>query len=202
MGAAAAVAGAVLLAILPEAQRLIAKRFRARHRTPLHHHAHANRTPHTARRPLFTFAESNGGVSIRTITASGCPNHYCVSLNPNDAAEQAVSQQVPASPVLRPSFGYNVAASDVSCVAGAVAYALNGVGIFNGLVNQQCDFVDVEDKTSEWTSFDCCGGHAAPGGNYHYHFPPSCLMDQIGPLADGHSPQIGWSLDGFPIYGE
>ena len=36
---------------------------------------------------------------------------------------------------------------------------------------------------------------------YHYHFPPSCLLAQLPPLEDGHSPQIGWSFDGFPIYG-
>ena len=35
----------------------------------------------------------------------------------------------------------------------------------------------------------------------HYHFPPSCLETQIGSLTDGHSPQVGWALDGFPIYG-
>ena len=44
-------------------------------------------------------------------------------------------------------------------------------------------------------------GHAAPGGNYHYHFPPSCLLAQVPALSDGHSPQIGWAYDGFPIYG-
>ena len=35
----------------------------------------------------------------------------------------------------------------------------------------------------------------------HYHFPPSCLETQIGKLSDGHSPLLGWALDGFPIYG-
>ena len=29
--------------------------------------------------------------------------------------------------------------------------------------------------------------------------PPSCLLAQLGDLSDGHSPQIGWALDGFPI---
>lgn len=36
------------------------------------------------------------------------------------------------------------------------------------------------------------------------HFPPSCLLAQAvatSPTADGHSPQVGWSFDGFPIYG-
>ena len=66
------------------------------------------------------------------------------------------------------------------------------------------DYFSNED--AEWTSFDFCGGHGRClandcTGDYHYHFPASCLETQIGKLSDGHSPQIGWSLDGFPIYG-
>ena len=52
-----------------------------------------------------------------------------------------------------------------------------------------------------------CSGHSPNSGDYHYHFPPSCLLAQAvatnpvtGDAAD-HSPQIGWSLDGFPVYG-
>jgi len=51
---------------------------------------------------------------------------------------------------------------------------------------------------------DCCSGHSEPSSSiYHYHYPPSCLLAQIdNPYkADGHSPQIGWSYDGFPVYG-
>ena len=70
---------------------------------------------------------------------------------------------------------------------------------FNGVVDNACNFLDPEDTDSEWKTFDCCGGHSAGGGSYHYHFPPACLLSQIGDLADGHSPQIGWSLDGLPV---
>ena len=56
--------------------------------------------------------------------------------------------------------------------------------------------------------FDCCTGHSTGDGLYHYHFPPSCLLAQAeadAPMgttvANGHSPQIGWAQDGFPIYG-
>jgi hypothetical protein len=87
---------------------------------------------------------------------------------------------------------------------GAIAIALNGVSIYSGAVDTQCGVVDVDDSSSEWTSFDMCGGHAESTGDYHYHFPPSCLVYQataINPTIDGHSPQIGWAFDGFPIYG-
>ena len=87
----------------------------------------------------------------------------------------------------------------------AIAFALNGVSIYSGAVDGQCNKVDVDDDTSEWTSFDFCSGHVAPGGDYHYHFPPTCLVTQAmefeGKTASDHSPQIGWAFDGFPIYG-
>ena len=83
-----------------------------------------------------TYAEvlttDSSGVGVRAITATGCPNHHNVKVapNPNEAAEQNVNAEIPSSPVLRASYGYNVAASDTSCDPGAVAYALNGVQMF------------------------------------------------------------------------
>ena len=47
-------------------------------------------------------------------------------------------------------------------------------------------------------------GHAQAQGDYHYHWAPACLLEQAkskNPTSDGHSPQIGWAYDGFPIYG-
>lgn len=52
--------------------------------------------------------------------------------------------------------------------------------------------------------YDKCGGHVDHvTGAYHYNIPPSCLINQLQQSWDGngHSPQIGWALDGFPIYG-
>jgi hypothetical protein len=127
-----------------------------------------------------------------------------------EAAEQGHSLELPASPVLRPSgsWGVGVTDSDVQCSTDAIGIALNGVTIFTAAVGgDDCSgdppFVDVDDMESEWNSFDCCSGHTRSfeGATYHYHFPPSCLLAQIGDLSDGHSPQIGWAFDGFPIYG-
>ena len=71
--------------------------------------------------------------------------------------------------------------------------------------------------------YDKCSGHTVlPESRYHYHTLPVCLYQQLTALAeknkvdttqtiDGiqynvmlenkHSVQIGWALDGFPIYG-
>jgi hypothetical protein len=75
--------------------------------------------------------------------------------------------------------------------------------------------------------FDKCGGHADSNGSYHYHTAPICLLQQLtsqraisiasNPEAvsvmvsgknlslsklgdEHHSPQVGWALDGFPMY--
>ena len=87
---------------------------------------------------------------------------------------------------------------------GEVATALNGVSIYSGAVDNTCTLVDPDDAASEWVDFDMCSGHSQMQGDYHYHFPPSCLIAQAeaaNPTGTGHSPQIGWAWDGFPIYG-
>ena len=153
--------------------------------------------------------DSSGTYAKRTITSSGCPNHYNVCTGKGfgvcgaigvegtgtEGTDQGKSIEIPASPVIATS------TTDMTCSLGAMAIALNGVSIYSGAVDDQCTQLDVDATNSEWTSFDFCSGHAAAGGDYHYHFPPSCLLAQIGDLPDGHSPQIGWSYDGFPIYG-
>jgi len=121
---------------------------------------------------------------------------------------------VPAIPVIASTV------EDFECSMGAIGIALNGVQFYGGAVDRTddddpgCELLDVSSDRGEWMGFDFCSGHTggANGFNpYHYHFPPSCLLDQAGARARGanhrettsvsHSPQIGWALDGFPVYG-
>jgi len=117
-----------------------------------------------------------------------------------EAVEIAYSIDVPANPVIATESN-----TWPACEKETIAMALNGVPIYGGAVcSGSCDILDVTDSAAEWTSFDFCGGHARClafecNGDYHYHFPPSCLETQIGNMSDGHSPQIGWALDGFPV---
>ena len=71
----------------------------------------------------------------------------------------------------------------------------------------------------EATTFDKCFGHQPPSGMYHHHVQPICLRAQLDDnvdvvrasrtgtvykekkLALKHSPILGWSFDGYPIYG-
>lgn len=156
-----------------------------------------------------TYSEAISGTA-RVITSNGCPNHYSLCTGKSgvpgcgdigeagtatEAKEASKEISVMHTPVIAAS------TTNVECTMGAIGIALNGVSIYSGAVNQNCDKVDVDDSTSEWTAFDFCSGHSERTGDYHYHFPPSCLLAAIGDLSDGHSPQVGWSYDGFPVYG-
>lgn len=71
----------------------------------------------------------------------------------------------------------------------------------------------------EAQTFDSCVGHQPGSGMYHHHANPVCLraqlddnLEQVRTLRTGgvyrekaeglaHSPILGWSFDGYPIYG-
>ena len=90
---------------------------------------------------------TTGGVATRTIVTTTCPNHEamctgkdgvsgCGAIGANgdstEASVQDVTKVVPASPVLKTRY----TADDTKCEMGEIAYALNGVSIFSGAVEQ------------------------------------------------------------------
>lgn len=87
----------------------------------------------------YETVHDQGGVMKRTVTSTGCPNHYSlctgkarqegcggrgVEGNASQATEQGVYFEIPAVPLI----ARNV--TDISCVGGAIAVALNGVAIY------------------------------------------------------------------------
>jgi len=142
-----------------------------------------------------------------------------------EATDQGLDVEVPANPKLLDADAWAAVLADAAtipagtategstssldCEMGGIAYALNGVVFYSGAVGNKmldppCPQLDIYDATAEWISFDCCSGHSSGTGGYHYHFPPSCLIAQANkeaPITGGHSAQIGWAQDGFPIYG-
>ncbi len=42
--------------------------------------------------------------------------------------------------------------------------------------------------------------HVQPNGSYHYHGLPNGLLEKIGLHPKEHSPVVGYSMDGYPIY--
>ena len=151
-----------------------------------------------------TYSETISGDddnAIRSITTTGCPNHYNENnkgMGPGTTeagfqGDPNTTYTVPAYPVIATT------PEDATCIAGQIGVALNGVSFFG-----QSDGTSAcgDATSSEGATFDNCGGHATnQGWEYHYHLPPACLLDQIGNPSGSHSPQIGWANDGFPLYG-
>lgn len=103
--------------------------------------------------------------------------------NPNRIAAAAVRLVVPAHPAL---------AAHSSCLGfGAVGMLDDGVLLFDALDAQGRDAVAHE-------VLDRCDGHPAPGGVYHYHDVPTCLLR----TATARATLVGYALDGFGIYVE
>lgn len=103
--------------------------------------------------------------------------------NPNRIREQAIAFDLPADPVL---------AGEPQCAPGAVGILLSGSVLFNALDAPGRDAVAHETQ-------DKCQGHPQESGVYHYHSISSCADAKT--LPDGHSALVGYSLDGFGIYG-
>ena len=96
---------------------------------------------------------------------------------------------------------------------------VNGVAIYNawdaqcweGDPNPGCNWQ--QDATVfELDGQDAANGHPAEvagggmidgfkEGEYHHHFDPTALRNQLGDDGSFHSPILGFAYDGFPIYG-
>ena len=117
------------------------------------------------------------------------PNHVLTRTNPNEATPKNYRFFIPKSPKLL-NVPYRITKKTQE-----IGIALNGVVIAGPY--------DSQDKIAPYNRVvDECSSHADPQGMYHYHFSPLCLKNSKGDVV-GVSPlnQIGWSFDGFKIYG-
>lgn len=122
--------------------------------------------------------------------------------NPNRIVVATATFRIPLSPTI------NATATDTS--AGTVGVGVNGIPIYN-------PFEDTNQTAATGRIFSGCCGHPQVTGFYHYHKYPTCLRflkgdvwqsekekcDELDALiaSSGHSPLIGFALDGWPIYG-
>ena len=90
---------------------------------------------------------------------------------------------------------------------GATALMVNGVPLFNATKpskdGNQSSYQASADPllTGE---LDRCDGHSGRGDDYHYHAYPSCLVKALVTATKSSKAKnslLGWSLDGFPVYG-
>jgi hypothetical protein len=149
----------------------------------------------------YKYTEAVAGTT-RTVVTPWCPNHYFDdgNLNPNSAYTKGdVTLTMPASPMLEPS-----ATDDVSGQGGGVGVLFNGAMLYSPFAGTvTLDGWATSATKLEGDTFDKCGCHSSStsAAGYHCHIPPSCLLHQLGQTSQGHSPQVGWAPDGFPVYG-
>ena len=117
--------------------------------------------------------------------------------NPNTVTDQDRTHQIPRLPTEESSFKTETG-------MGSTGVWIDGVAIFNwsdgrSYYNQRA--WNQNAVYFEGPSLDSCGAHPPPFGEYHTHATPACLMETAGDDGSDHSPILGWSYDGFPIYG-
>ena len=96
--------------------------------------------------------------------------------------------------------------TDLSETGGGTGVTIDGGIIYSGYGGPTYGRMTGYETSApyvEGDTFDQCGGHSSSDTepSYHYHVPPVCLLRQLGATEGAPSPQVGWMLDGFPIYG-
>ncbi len=126
--------------------------------------------------------------------------------NPNTPSDQNATFKITLNPT--PNTG-----TLVTVPMGRVGVWSNGVTIYNPRDGYYWDsaagaFGNSPGVTASWNrnayvfeavSFDACLGHPDQSGSYHNHVNPKCIYDASASTV--HSPIIGYSFDGYPVYG-
>jgi hypothetical protein len=155
------------------------------------------------------------GAAARTIVSSFCPNHPYGEPAPRPPRTSGVASFIiPAVPRFSPNSTTSVRGREDMIgifFNGAQVYSpfpgqrsVSFAGIGKEAINQSLSVTYLEGPAT----FDRCGCRGSSGTSksesvtsYHCHMAPACLLAQLGNVSHGHSAQIGWAADGFPIYG-
>jgi hypothetical protein len=139
--------------------------------------------------------QSIPGRKVRSLISNSCPA-YNQSVSTSEQFYRAIVQywnlEMPQNPMMS-QIPTHVAKTGRSAV-GVIGFAVNGVPFYGPMD----DFSSPRKWGEEQWMFDDCNGHVDSLGIYHYHGNPTCLY---GTDLLGHSPLIGFMLDGIPIYG-
>jgi len=156
------------------------------------------------------------------ITSNGIPNHDLESGPGCCTSTQEHMWTIPLDPTNQTECNPSVSTDGCTMAPerGAVAFAANGVPIFgpedgpggDAVAGQEGAYE--EDRQHVWLGI--CHAHSGPGGEYHYHADSNCMHwhpdEENGESwsdysidssrnVTGHSPIVGFALDGYPIYG-
>ncbi len=113
---------------------------------------------------------------------------------PNNARDQDWRGRFPLNPSCAGT------PTDTGPTRGPIGLMIDGVPFYG-----RQDATGGDAYINESDTFDSCHGHADMGGRYHYHSDPPCVFGQGVATSsknadDGHSPVIGYALDGFALY--
>lgn len=135
----------------------------------------------------------------RVIQSNGIPNHAVGSFpnsgNPNRISAQDYDFKVPARPRLT--------GLDKNFGLGKFGVAINGIPFDPGAAewwqrNPRSGWQYAAMSGAVPLGLDQNNAHVQPGGAYHYHGPPTGLLNKY-PYRQQPT-LIGWAGDGFPIY--
>jgi len=118
-----------------------------------------------------------------TVTSNDIIAYEFVQITPNDLTAQDIVVELPVDPQERSTAG--------AMGLGAIGVAINGVVMFAAFEAPRDGYRDpLLDGL-----LDFCNGHTAPGGLYHHHARPDCI------LADPSEPGtvVGYAFDGYEI---
>ena len=125
---------------------------------------------------------------LRIIVSNGIPDHDLTQLNPNGPCEIFWMVSFPLNPTL-------TAIKTEPSALGIIAMSLNGVPTFGAQEGGGTNAVGGNGVVDGIPWY----GHAAPGGNWHYH---SGEFGRYVEITDVPSTELlGYAMDGFPIYG-
>ena len=117
--------------------------------------------------------------------------------NPSTVSDQSRTHKIPRLPTVNNG-------TKTTTTLGSTGVWIDGVAIYNWSDGQSFNNARVWNQNAiyfEGSGLDGNGGHPPRTGEYHTHAAPTGLMTRVGDNGSGHSPILGWSYDGYPIYG-
>ena len=137
----------------------------------------------------------NESAETFTLQSTGVPTYMSNQTTPNAIEDQTWVVVLPLNPTCASGTPQDVVAS-----RGPVGFMVNGIPFYGPE-----DAMGNDAVKNEGPSFDDCDGHADPSCSYHYHEEPICVFGKgntaaMHVLPDGHTPVIGFALDGFAIH--
>ncbi len=138
-----------------------------------------------------------------TFTSSGIPatiftaKNYAVPANPFNVSAKNASIVATSSVLKNQHYNFTIPttpqySSTTTTNMGAIGVMVNGTVLYNPYEANKTtvatnDNFAVTKKGVTASFIDNCDGHPGPGGQYHYHGVPTCLVDYV---ATGKSTQV------------